>query len=148
MLAEVGKPVSTNVHIANLPQFAGADDVSEAIAGYMEKVGINVERVQMDAAQRAARQRERGFDNHLLIGGTSSFIYIGSTAYTTSRGPRGGAIEDPTVDALLDKARATLEDSQQDAALREMGNAMFDRQMHVPLFWLPGRDRRESQGRQ
>ena len=28
------------------------------IAGYMEKVGISVERVQMDAAQRAARQRE------------------------------------------------------------------------------------------
>ncbi len=137
LLAEVGKPISTNVHIANLPQFAGADDVSEAIAGYMEKVGINVERVQMDAAQRAARQRERGFDNHMLIGGTSSFIYIGSTAYTTSRGPRGGAIEDPTVDGLLDKARATLEDNQQDAALREMGNAMFDKQMHAPLFWLP-----------
>ncbi|HEX3244568.1 MAG TPA: ABC transporter substrate-binding protein [Chloroflexota bacterium] len=137
LLAEVGKPISTNVHIANLPQFAGADDVSEAIAGYMEKVGITVERVQMDAAQRAARQRERGFDNHLLIGGTSSFIFIGATAYSTSRGPRGAAVEDPVVDGLLDKARATLDDKEQDAILRQMGDAMFDRQMHVPLFWLP-----------
>ena len=137
LLAEVGKPISTNVHIANLPQFAGADDVSEAIAGYMEKVGVTVERVQMDAAQRMARQRERGFDNHLLIGGTSSFIFIGATAYTTSRGPRGGAVEDPIVDGLLDKARATLDDKEQDALLRQMGDAMFDRHMHVPLFWLP-----------
>ena len=137
LLAEVGRPVSTNVHIANLPQFAGADDVSESIAGYIEKVGINVERIQMDAAQRAARQRERGWDNHLLIGGTSAYIFIGSTAYTTSRGPRGGAVEDPVVDGLLDKARATLDDAEQDQALREMGNAMYDRHMHVPLFWLP-----------
>jgi ABC-type transport system substrate-binding protein len=137
LLAEVGRPVSTNVHIANLPQFAGADDVSESIAGYLEKVGVTVERIQMDGAQRMQRQRERGFDNHLLIGGTSSYIFIGSTAYTTSRGPRGGAVEDPIVDGLLDKARATLDDKEQDAALREMGNAMFDRHMHLPLFWLP-----------
>ncbi|MFN0072962.1 MAG: ABC transporter substrate-binding protein [Chloroflexota bacterium] len=137
LLSEVGKPVSTSVHIANLPQFAGADDASEAIAGYMEKVGITVERVQMDAAQRAARQRERGWDNHLLIGGTSSWMFIGATAYTTSRGPRGGAVEDPVVDGLLDTARATLDDKEQADLFRQMGDAMFERHMHLPLFWLP-----------
>jgi ABC-type transport system substrate-binding protein len=137
LLAEVGKPVTTNVHIANLPQFAGADDVSESIAGYMEKVGITVERIQMDAAQRMQRQRERGFDNHLLIGGTSSYIFIGTTAYSTSRGPRGGAVEEPSVDQWLDKARATLDEKEQDEFLRQMGNAMYERQIHAPLFWLP-----------
>jgi len=131
-----GRPLNTNVFVEALPQFSGAPDLSEAIAGYWRAVGVQAELLQMDSGQILTGQRAFKFDSHFRVVGTSAAQLIGTATYKTSMSGRGG-MEDPESDAVMRQIYLTLDDKKQDELWRQIGNIMFERQMDVPLFWLP-----------
>jgi len=138
LLTEAGKlGFTTNIFVHSVPQYAGAEDVVESIAGYWDKVGVKVERLQMDTAQIAAGQREFKFTNHLRPAGTQASQLLSITVFATSYGPRGGAYEDPSIDAPFLQLRDVIDPSNQGPYFRAVGDAMFEQHGSIPLYWLP-----------
>lgn len=138
LLAEAGKAdLRTNMHVFSLPQYSGADDIAESIAGYWEKIGVTVNRVQIEGDQRQAATREQKYDNHFWMYGTSSSLLTGIFTQSSSRGSRTAPVEDPVVDKLLDEVRSTFDETRQEALYRQLGEEIFMRQINAPLFWLP-----------
>ncbi|MFN0072961.1 MAG: ABC transporter substrate-binding protein [Chloroflexota bacterium] len=138
LLAEAGKSdLRTNMHVFTLPQYSGADDIAESIAGYWEKIGVTVSRVQIEGDARQAGTREQRYDNHFWMYGTSSSLLTGIFTQSSSRGSRTAPVEDPVVDKLLDDVRATFDEDKQEVLFRQLGEEIFVRQINAPLFWLP-----------
>jgi len=131
-----GKPLQTNLHVINLPQFPGTADVVEAIGGYWRAVGVDLELPQIDPAEITRRQRAFGFKNDFFISGTSSVEFIGTSAYWTSIQPRGG-YEDPTLDGLFLKIRAEMDEAKREQMWRQLGDYAFEAHPSINLFWLP-----------
>jgi len=141
LLAEAGynatKPLQTNLHLINLPQFPGTLDVVEAIGGYWRAVGVQPEMPQIDAGEITQRQRQMGFRNDFFISGTSSVEFIGASAYWTSVQPRNSGYEDPTLDGLFLKIRSETDEAKRTALWKEFGDYAFVTHPSINLFWLP-----------
>jgi ABC-type transport system substrate-binding protein len=131
-----GRPLTTTVFVEPLPQFSGAPDLSEAIAGYWRTVGVQSELLQMDSGQILSGYRAFKFDSHFRVVGTSAAQLIGTATYKTSMSGRGG-MEDPESDTVMRQIYLTLDERKQEDLWRQIGDLMFDRHMDVPLFWLP-----------
>jgi peptide/nickel transport system substrate-binding protein len=140
LLAEAGygagKVFATNLHMTNLPQVPGTEDLLESVANYWRAVGVDVKLVTMDEVQRAALRRDLKLSNDIVISATSSVEFIGVSAYWTSIPPRGG-IEDPVVDGLFIKLRSELDDKKREEMWRQLGDESYKKHMSINLFWLP-----------
>lgn len=141
LLAEAGygpsKPLQTNLHLVNLPQFPGTLDVVEAIGGYWRAVGVQPEMPQIDQGELTQRQRQMAFKNDFFISGTSSVEFIGTSAYWTSVPPRNSGYEDPTLDAIFLKVRGETDDAKRTELWRQLGDYAFTAHPSINLFWLP-----------
>ncbi|HEX3247180.1 MAG TPA: ABC transporter substrate-binding protein [Chloroflexota bacterium] len=141
LLAEAGyttaKPLQTNLHLINLPQFPGTLDVVEAIGGYWRGAGVQLEMPQIDQGEITQRQRQMAFKNDFFISGTSSVEFIGASAYWTSVQPRNSGYEDPTLDGLFLKIRSETDEAKRTELWREFGDYAFVTHPSINLFWLP-----------
>ena len=81
ILAEAGfnenNPLETNFDLAELPHYAGAQDLGEGIAGMFADVGVKVNLLSRDYAVRRAAGRARENDNHLIVSASSSDHFFG-----------------------------------------------------------------------
>ena len=143
LLAEAGysaaKPLETNIFPTSLPQYAGAEDVAESIAGYWRSVGVKVNLTPMDQAEYERQRRGDLFQNLYALVGTSSDLFI-AQVYTGLAGGRsltGSKVVDPKVDALVDTVYKTLDEERQDRIWRQVGDAIFPLHQTINLFWLP-----------
>jgi peptide/nickel transport system substrate-binding protein len=135
LLAEAGQSgLTTNMLVLPTPAFAGAEDVAEAIAAYWRAVGVNVQLQQIDLAEARTLAQQKKLSNHTQIVGTSAGQLIGMV-YNSSRGWLGP--QDPETDQLVSEIYETLDPAKQEALWQKLGDQFFDKQMSIPMFWLP-----------
>jgi ABC-type transport system substrate-binding protein len=130
-------PLSTTMFVHSLPEYAGAEDVSDAITGYWRSIGVNIESVPRDSGTIREQTRTFSLTNHFEVRGTSSGLFTAMNSFHWGFGARGGGAEDPELDRLVNLISNTTDEAKQDDLWRQVGNTMFDRHMSVPLFWLP-----------
>ena len=68
---------------------------------------------------------------------TNSAMFTGLTGYFPTWGGRNNGYEDVDVDRYTMEAVSTFDEAKQEAAYRNVGEAMFTRHPAIPLFWLP-----------
>lgn len=143
LLTEAGygpnRPLKTNIIIQPLPGVGPGGDLSEALAGYMRSIGIQVELLQTDPTTYTTVNRQRGYDNHIVPSATGSNIWSGWTIWNSSlvAAATATAYADPTVDKLLRDLQGTLDEKKREELWRQVGDAGFEAMMNVNLFWLP-----------
>ena len=141
ILAEAGynenNPLETNFDLAELPHYAGAQDLGEGIAGMFADVGVKVNLLTRDYAIRRAAGRARENDNHLIVSASSSDHFFGFAVWSTPIFSKTNAVNLPAINELTQTGMQTLEPEAQFAIWREIGNAYYDAYLTLPLFWLP-----------
>lgn len=138
LLAEVGQPgLRTSMIIRPLPNFSGAEDVSEAIAGYWRAIGVDVQLLQIDGAEIVAAQRTLKYDNHFLIVGTSAPQTNGFGVYNTSVFGNYLGFQHPDLQAGIKRVQVELDAAKRGDLWRQLGNRAYELHPDIPLFWLP-----------
>jgi ABC-type transport system substrate-binding protein len=139
LLAEAGQSNLVTNMIANpIPQYSGAEDVGDAIAGYWRAIGVTVEHPQMEPAEVDSLGRQQKLNNDYRMAGTSASQLLGVSVFNSGIGlGTRASMEDPDTDAVLRQIWVTLDEKRQGALWRQLGDMMFERHMSVPLFWLP-----------
>lgn len=142
LLAEAGytaaRPLETNLHVVELGNYPGMPDMIEAIGNYWRAVGVKVNLVQMDPAQRALMNRQLRFSNDWQIDQTSTAQYTGVYSRWISQKrnpPRGG--KHPDLDRLFFQVRQELDEKKQDALWRQIGDWVYKDHTVLNLFWVP-----------
>jgi len=136
LLAEAGKPNPvTTIVLGSAPGVPAADDMAEAVASYWRAIGVSVDLLSMDPAQVSELRRQYKFLNHLQVRGTSAGQLLGMR-YNSAAGGSSG-MQDPSVDLLVQQIYNTLDERRQAELWGQAGELMFQKQMSVPLFWLP-----------
>lgn len=142
-LAEAGynddNPLETNLHVVNRPDLPGSQDIVESVAGFYNDIGVKTKLITLDRASLSAQSRAHDFDNHVLLGATSSDIFLAGRVYMSSAHPVASHYHDEVVNEFYAKATSTLSLDEQDQFLRQMGNRTFDINQAVPLFWIPNK---------
>ena len=142
-LAEAGynddNPLETNLHVVNRPDLPGSQDIVESVAGFYEDIGVKTKLITLDRASLSAQSRAHEFDNHVLLGATSSDIFLAGRVYMSSAHPTASHYHDAEVNGYYAQATSTLSLDEQDQFLRQMGNRTFDINQAVPLFWIPNK---------
>ncbi len=143
LLTEAGygpsNPLRTNIILVSTAYFAASGDMSEAISGYWRNIGVDVNLITMDGNQRTTQSRQREFNNHGEVVGSSVRQLRGWGIYGThtAMGTQSGTAL-PEVDEVFDaEVRKTVDPAKADAAWRKMGDLAYDRFMNVPLHWVP-----------
>lgn len=130
-------PLEHNTFILNVTQYSGGEDVIESVGAMWADIGVDVNFVTMDRAQRAALSRALELDNHstlsVLIAPPILALRLGH--HTSS--PRGGGAENYTVEETFQKARTSLDLTVQNQWLQEATNTIYDEFLAIPLFWVP-----------
>ncbi len=138
LLAEAGQSnLRTNVIIRPLPNFSGAEDVSEAIAGYWRAIGVDVNLMAVDGAEISTAQRTLRYDNHFLIVGTSSPQTNGFGVYATSIFGNNLGFQHPDLQAGMREIQVQLDSRRRETMWRALGNRAYELHGDIPLFWLP-----------
>lgn len=138
LLAEAGKPnLSTEMMAVPFGGVAAAEDIEEAVAGYWQKAGVNVERIIPDPASLSTLRRQFKWSNAFEFRATSAGPLLGSIVYTSGIQVRGSATESPDTEAILREIKVTLDEAKQEQLWRKFGDLLFEQQRAVPLFWLP-----------
>jgi ABC-type transport system substrate-binding protein len=138
LLADAGQSaLRTNLVVRPLPLFPGAEDVTEAIAGYWRAVGVDVQLLQIDPGEFAASQRALRYDNHVVIVGTSGAQFVTVAVYNSSVFGNYLGAQHPDVHGLVQRIQGELDASRRAELYRQVGNRMYDLHLDVPLFWLP-----------
>ena len=125
-----------SIRVYAVSGYSGSEDLAEAIGAAWKAVGVNVNLLQMDEAEWTNLTRQFKLTNYAAVTATNATHWTGSTVYSTSLGPRGGA-ESAEVDTILKQLLATLDETKQRELWRKAGDAKFDAVLDVPLFWLP-----------
>ena len=140
LLAEAGynadNPLETNVHVFRMTQLAGAIDVQEVIASYIQDIGVNVNLVQDDPATRRAKGRNQGYTNDLSMASTSAGQIVGSSVYASNTSFSRGATT-PEVDAKFLQVRQEQDANRRTQLWTEYGDLVYDNFINLNLYWLP-----------
>ena len=91
-----GKALTTTILVQPLPFYSGAEDVADAIGGYFRAVGVSPEMLTMDSGEIRNVARQRKFNNHYEVRGTSAGLMSGMIGYHWGGGPAGSGMEDPS----------------------------------------------------
>jgi ABC-type transport system substrate-binding protein len=138
LLADAGQGnLRTNMIMRPLPFYSGAEDVSEAVAGYWRAVGVEVPLVQIDPGEITAGQRALRYENHFVIVGTSATQLVGYTAYNSSTTGLYLGAQHPDLEAIFKQIRVELDGGKRSAMWRRLGDGFYPLHLDVPLFWLP-----------
>jgi ABC-type transport system substrate-binding protein len=138
LLADAGRAdLKTNVIIRPIPNYSGAEDVSEAIGGYWRSIGVDVQLMPMDGGEITAGQRNLRFDNHFVVVGTSSPQTNGFGVYNTSVFGNYLGFQHPDLQAGIKLVQVELDATKRGDLWRRLGNRAFELHGDIPLFWLP-----------
>jgi peptide/nickel transport system substrate-binding protein len=122
-------------------QFKG-DEISQAVAGFLGAVGVKAEVKQVEAGVFAELQRTRGFELVLgTWGGNGMFDADQYFVPMFRTGQTNAACPDPDLDAIIDKARVTLEPDQRAALYKQALTLAHDKALNLfgpQLFTLYG----------
>jgi len=138
LLAEAGQSaLRTTMIIRPLPMYSGAEDVSEAVAGYWRAVGVDVQLQQVEPTEITAGVRALRWDNHVVITGSSGPHFASFAVYDSSVFGNYLGVQHPDVQALIRQIRVELDPQKRGELYRQAGNRAFELHMDIPLFWLP-----------
>jgi len=138
LLAEGGQPnLRTSVIVRPLALFPGAEDITEAIAGYWRNVGVDVQLMTIDPGEISNGQRQLRFDNHSIMVGTSGTQFVALAVYNSSVLGNYLGAQHPDIQDFVRRIRVELDPTRRGDLYKQEGNRRFDLQLDVPLFWLP-----------
>ncbi len=146
LLAEAGygpnTPLKMNLLVIPNALFSGAEDVTEAVAGAWQKLGVSTTLIPITTNDFSTGTRVRKFDNHIVIMATNSNLLLGSSVYNSSGvygtgGGGGSGMHDPEIDKMVRDLWYTLDEKAQAQAARKLGDTLFAGYRDIPLFWLP-----------
>ena len=141
MLREAGydsnNPVETNLFVLGVTQYSGGEDVIESVAQMWSDIGVKVNLLTWDNAQRSARSRALELNNHITLGVLIAPPILALRLGHHTSPPRGGGVEDYVVEEVFEKARRSLDLTVQNEWLQKATNRIYDEYMSVPLFWVP-----------
>ena len=141
MLREAGydsnNPVETNLFVLGVTQYSGGEDVIESVAQMWSDIGVKVNLLTWDNAQRSARSRALELNNHITLGVLIAPPILALRLGHHTSPPRGGGVEDYVVEEVFEKARRSLDLNVQNEWLQKATNRIYDEYMSVPLFWVP-----------
>ena len=143
LLAEAGytaaRPLETNLHLVELSQYPGTADLVEAVGAAWTAVGVKVNLVQMDSAQRAAGTREARFSNDWIVDSstTPEWDFVRSRLYSmaAARPPRGG--KDHETDKLFREVQGIIDPVREQAGYRAISDVVYRKHLFLNLLWLP-----------
>ena len=141
MLREAGydsnNPVETNLFVLGVTQYSGGEDVIESVAQMWSDIGVKVNLLTWDNAQRSARSRALELNNHITLSVLIAPPILALRLGHHTSPPRGGGVEDYVVEEVFEKARRSLDLNVQNEWLQKATNRIYDEYMSVPLFWVP-----------
>ena len=141
MLREAGydsnNPVETNLFVIGVTQYSGSEDVIESVAQMWSDVGVKVNLLTWDNAQRSARSRALELNNHITLSVLIAPPILALRLNHHTSPPRGGGVEDWVVEEVFEKARRSLDLNVQNQWMQEATNRIYDEYMSIPLFWVP-----------
>jgi ABC-type transport system substrate-binding protein len=141
MLREAGydsnNPVETNLFVIGVTQYSGSEDVIESVAQMWSDVGVKVNLLTWDNAQRSARSRALDLNNHITLSVLIAPPILALRLNHHTSPPRGGGVEDWVVEEVFEKARRSLDLNVQNQWMQEATNRIYDEYMSIPLFWVP-----------
>jgi peptide/nickel transport system substrate-binding protein len=112
-------------------QYKG-DEISQAVAGYLGAVGIKTEVKQVEAGVFAELQRSRGFELVLgTWGGNGMFDADQYFVPMFRTGQTNAACPDPDLDALIDRARVTLDPGPRADLYRQALTMAHDKALNI-----------------
>ena len=141
LLREAGydsnNPVETNMFILEMTQYSGGPDVIESVAQMWSDVGVKVNLLTVDRAQRLNRGRALDYDNHVTLGVLIAPPILALRLGHHTSPPRGGGAEDFVVEEVFEKARRSLDLTVQNQFIQTATNRIYDEYLSMPLFWVP-----------
>ena len=130
-------PVETNLFVLGVTQYSGGEDVIESVAQMWSDVGVKVNLLTWDNAQRSARSRALELNNHITLSVLIAPPILALRLGHHTSPPRGGGVEDFVVEEVFEKARRSLDLDVQNQWLQAATNRIYDEYMSIPLFWVP-----------
>jgi len=141
LLADSGygpkNPVETNLFLITVTQYSGGEDVVESVGAMWEDIGIKVNYLTMDRAQRSGLSRKLQLDNHVTLGVLIAPPILALRLGHHTSSPRGGGAENYDVERLFQNARTSLDLAVQNRWLQEATDVIYDEFLSIPLFWVP-----------
>lgn len=114
--------------------YALADDVAQAIAGYLQNVGINIELKPMEVAALLPLWSQRKFDGMFNFAyGSSIFDSSDITAGLYEEGSRIYAVN-PEIDRLAKEARASTDEAKRKEIYSKIFSISKESADYVPLY--------------
>jgi ABC-type transport system substrate-binding protein len=134
---DLNNPVETNLFVIGVTQYSGSEDVIESVAQMWSDVGVKVNLLTWDNAQRSARSRALDLNNHITLSVLIAPPILALRLNHHTSPPRGGGVEDWVVEEVFEKARRSLDLNVQNQWMQEATNRIYDEYMSIPLFWVP-----------
>ncbi|MDE2900835.1 MAG: ABC transporter substrate-binding protein, partial [Chloroflexota bacterium] len=130
-------PAETNLFVLGVTQYSGGEDVIESVAQMWSDVGVKVNLLTWDNAQRSARSRALELNNHITLSVLIAPPILALRLGHHTSPPRGGGVEDFVVEEVFEKARRSLDLDVQNRFIQAATNRIYDEYMSIPLFWVP-----------
>ena len=130
-------PLETNMFVLEMQQYSGGPDVIESVAQMWTDVGVKVNLLTVDRAQRLNRGRALDYDNHITLGVLIAPPILALRLGHHTSPPRGGGAEDFIVEEVFQKARTSLDLNVQNDFIKAATNRIYDEYLAMPLFWVP-----------
>ncbi len=141
LLEEAGfgssNPLEIVINVSPVASFAAAADTMEAIAGMLQDVGVKPKLEAPDSAAHRPRSRGLKLKNWLGLTSTASFDVQSTRVHHANIPPRGGGFEPLEINSLIKELQGTMDPTQQDNLLRQIGDIAHPLHIAVNLFWLP-----------
>lgn len=114
--------------------YANADDVAQAISGYLKNIGINIELKPMEFSAFLPAWSQRKLDGMFYFAYGSSIL--DSTDITTGLYETGSRIYavDPEIDRLAKAARAEIDQAKRKELFSKIFNISRDTAAYVPFY--------------
>ena len=124
------------VQVLAIPNSGGAEsaDVSEAVAGMLQDVGIDAPIVTMDPAKAASQREAREFESAIEFDSTSSEPVTGFEPQGYANQDSGRAVEMVELDTPYEQVLLELDPDEQAELWGAFGNQVFEAVQHVPLL--------------
>jgi len=142
LLTKAGYPdgFTIELKITQLPGLPEMIPAAEALIGYLENVGINVEAEEMEWAEVRSNYRGKTTHNWIFpIRGTYRPAQVTLRFYNVSA-LEGfiSSYEHEVIDEKYEQLINSVDEVERTTLLREIGQIKFDDYGEVPIAWLPG----------
>ncbi|MDE2801369.1 MAG: ABC transporter substrate-binding protein [Chloroflexota bacterium] len=144
---DTNNPLQIKTRIRSCVVMAGCEDVTEAIAGYWQDVGVDVELITIDGASRnalsrATRQGTAGVGEGIVdwvdVDNSSThpvFALANRQTWHATGGVNGFAT--PEMYEIVGRIQGEMDWSKHEADIRTVGELSFNLHANVPLWYLP-----------